>query len=160
MTEVFETKLPGVGVRHEFTTAAGERIGVVTHRTGRREIVLYDRGDPDSTREELDLTAEESATLADLMGGTSVVESVDGLQHQIAGLAIDWLRLPKDKGWKARTIGEVDVRAATGASIVAILRGETAIPAPGPGERLEPADTVVVVGTLASIRAAADLLAG
>jgi TrkA domain protein len=34
--EIEETLLPGVGVRHEFTTAAGERLTLLTHRTGRR----------------------------------------------------------------------------------------------------------------------------
>ena len=36
MPEVRETLLPGVGVRHEFTTASGERVAVLTHRGGRR----------------------------------------------------------------------------------------------------------------------------
>jgi hypothetical protein len=33
MEEVSETKLPGVGVRYDFVTAAGQRIGVLVHRT-------------------------------------------------------------------------------------------------------------------------------
>ena len=37
MTEVTETQLPGVGMRHEFTTAAGER-SCSSHRTGRGAI--------------------------------------------------------------------------------------------------------------------------
>ncbi len=47
MADVTEVRLPRVGVRHEFTTAEGERIGVLSHRNGRREIVVYDRDDPD-----------------------------------------------------------------------------------------------------------------
>ncbi len=46
MTEIEETPLPGVGVRHEFTTANGERLAVLTHRNGRREIAIYDRVTP------------------------------------------------------------------------------------------------------------------
>ena len=37
----------GVGLRHEFTTRAGEHIGVVSHRTGRRDLLLYAPGDRD-----------------------------------------------------------------------------------------------------------------
>ena len=48
MSEVTETQLPGVGVRHEFVTAGGERVAVLTHRTGRRELAVYDRADPDA----------------------------------------------------------------------------------------------------------------
>jgi TrkA domain protein len=47
--EIQETALPGVGLRHDFTTRAGRQLGVVTHRTGRRDLLLYDRDDPDAT---------------------------------------------------------------------------------------------------------------
>ena len=40
MPEVRETMLPGVGVRHEFETADGERVAVLTHRGGRRELAV------------------------------------------------------------------------------------------------------------------------
>ena len=40
MADVTETPLPGVGVRYEFTTEADERVGVIVHRGGRREVVV------------------------------------------------------------------------------------------------------------------------
>ena len=36
---VSETKLPGVGVRHDFLTDTGRRVGVVAHRDGKRDLV-------------------------------------------------------------------------------------------------------------------------
>ena len=56
VSEVTETQLPGVGVRHEFVTAGGERVAVLSHRTGRREIAVYDRADPDACTTVLHLT--------------------------------------------------------------------------------------------------------
>lgn len=47
MTEIESTHLPGVGERRDFVTEEGDRVGIVTHRDGRRELVLYDREDPD-----------------------------------------------------------------------------------------------------------------
>jgi len=38
--------LPGVGVRYDFTTRAGDQIGVIAHRRGRFDFLLYDRHDP------------------------------------------------------------------------------------------------------------------
>jgi TrkA domain protein len=35
--DIQETALPGVGLRHEFTTRAGRHLGVVSYRTGRRD---------------------------------------------------------------------------------------------------------------------------
>ena len=37
MTEVRETQLPGVGVKHDFTTVDGRDVGVLVHRDGRRD---------------------------------------------------------------------------------------------------------------------------
>ncbi len=47
MTRIDETRLPGIGVRHDFVTAAGTKVGVVTYRDGRREVVVFDERDPD-----------------------------------------------------------------------------------------------------------------
>ncbi len=45
--EIEETKLPGIGLRHDFVTHAGRRLGVVSHRDGERDLVVYDPADPD-----------------------------------------------------------------------------------------------------------------
>ena len=45
MTEVAETQLPGVGMRHEYTTAAGERLARRTARDDGRS-PLYGSADP------------------------------------------------------------------------------------------------------------------
>jgi hypothetical protein len=55
--EVEEVRLPGIGTRYDFATGEGRRVGVVSHRTGRLEFVVYDRQDPDS-REALKLASE------------------------------------------------------------------------------------------------------
>lgn len=59
----------------------------------------------------------------------------------------DWIEIPEDCALSGRAIGELGVRSRTGASIVALVRGEEAITNPGPDLTLEPGDTVSVVGT-------------
>lgn len=157
MTEVTETQLPGVGVRHEFTTGAGERVAVLSHRTGRREIAVYDRADPDACSTVLHLTADDTHTLADLLGGNPVSEAVSAVQ-QLEGVAIDWIRLPAEASTAAFTIGEGRLRTRTGTSVVAVVRGDTTVPAPGPDEELHPGDVVVAVGTPEGLRALRDVL--
>ncbi len=63
MTEVRETKLPGVGVRHEFTTGEGQDLGVIVHHDGRREILAYDDKDPDTCATLLNVSEHELAAL-------------------------------------------------------------------------------------------------
>ena len=158
MTEVNETRLPGVGLLHDFTSRSGARVGVISHRTGRRELLVYDADDPDAVRDTVDLTPEESAALAELLGGARITERMAQLQRQVEGLAIDWLTVPQGSPFAGRTIGEGEIRRRTGVSVVALLRGEEAVPAPGPEVRLEAGDTAVVVGTPQGIELVGDLL--
>jgi len=156
MPEVSETPLPGVGVRHEFTTVDGERVAVLTHRTGRREIAVYDRRDPDACTTVLHLSHDDTRTLAELLGASPVSEAVAAVQQRLEGLAIDWVAVPAGSRFVGSTIAEGAFRTSTGASIVAVVRGKVTMPAPGPDHKFEGGDVAVAVGTpegLAELRA-------
>lgn len=158
MAEITEVKLPGLGVRHEFTTQEGKRIGVVSHRSGRKELYFADPDDPDAFKRMLGLSDEDARTLAEILGGSRVAEELAQLQQRIEGLAIDWLPVREDSPYAGSTIGDAAVRTRTGVSIVAVLRGEYAIPAPGPDLELVPGDYLVVVGTTRGIEEVVELL--
>lgn len=160
MAEVTEVKLPGVGVRLELTTANGDQIGVVAHRSGRREIVLYDAADPDRCVAQIPLEGDDARTLAEMLGAAQVGEVLTAVQHQVEGLAIEWVTLPAGSPFVGRTIGEGAFRTRTGVSIVATIRGEVTVPAPGPDHRFEAGETVVAVGTTDGLHSLADLLEG
>lgn len=65
--EVAQTPLPGVGVRYDFVTGAGRRLGVVAHRNGTGELVVYAEDDPDAVSESVPLQPHERAALAELL---------------------------------------------------------------------------------------------
>ena len=158
MSEIHEVKLPGVGVRYEFETAEGKRIGVVSHRTGLREIYVSRPEDPDESKRILGLSPDDARTLAELLGATRVAQQLAELQQRIEGLVIDWLPIRDDSPYVSRTIGDSRLRTQTGVSVVAIVRGEDAVPAPGPEQRLEAGDYLVVVGTARGVEQAVGLL--
>jgi TrkA domain protein len=147
MAEVQETKLPGVGVRHEFDTDTGERVGVIVHRDGRREIVVYDRNDPDACSTMVDLSASDTRTMAELLGASQVTEAVAEVQQNIDGLAIEWIVLTDSSTAIGSTIRDGEYRTRTGASIVAVIRGDQSVPAPDPEFDFQIGDTAVAVGT-------------
>lgn len=158
VAEVTETVLPGVGVRFDFVTERGQRIGVLWHRTGRREIVVYHPDDPDASGQVIRLEEEDSRTLAELLGGSRVAQELAKLQQSVEGLAIDWLPVPARTPFVGRTIGDTQARSRTGVSIVAVLRDDTTIAAPGPEMQLGSDDTLLVVGTPRGIESLAVLL--
>ena len=146
MREILEVPLPGVGVRYEFTSARGERIAVVSHRSGRQELALYERGDPDACRTVIELDPDDTATLASIFGAPQVAASAAAMQR-IEGLAIDWVTVRDGSAAAGTTIGDGQYRTVTGASIVAVIRDEQTHPAPEPGFVLSAGDVAVAVGT-------------
>lgn len=160
MPEVTETHLPGVGVRHDFTTAAGERVGVLSHRSGRHELVVYSRRDPDACLATLHLSPEDTRTLAELLGATKVSEVLSAVQQRLEGVAIDWITVTAGSPFAGSTIGHGQFRTRTGVSVVAVVRDEMTVPAPGPDFTFEAGDVAVAVGTPRGLAEFAELFEG
>ena len=102
------------------------------HRTGERDLVVYDRDDPDAGREVVRLGHEDSRTLAELLGVSQVAKDLAELQAGRRGAR--GRPLPSDRGspFDGRTIGDTQARTRTGVSVVAVLRAGGPHPAPGP----------------------------
>jgi TrkA domain protein len=147
MAEVRETELPGIGTRFDFTTSRGEPVAVLVHRSGRREIMVSDRDDPDRCHTALQLSADDALTLVEVLGASRVIASLAAAQHDLAGLAIDWLTVAPSSRWAGRTLADAAVHTRTGVSLVAIIRGNDQIHAPGAETQLLPDDRVVAIGT-------------
>ena len=158
MGNVEQTRLPGVGVRHDFETRGHRRIGVIAHRVGHRELIIYAEDDPDAVRETVRLDDDDAHTLAELLGASRVTEALDEIRQSVEGLALDWVPIT-DTWWASgHSIADSQMRRRTGVSIVAILRGGQTIPSPEPDVQLLAGDTIVVVGTPDGIERATALL--
>ena len=110
MAAVRETKLPGVGVKLEFTTEDGRHVGVLVRRDGRREILVYDDDDPDACSSSLGLSAADTRTMSELLGASPVTEAVTAVQQQIEGLAIEWIEIPGDSATIGTSIADRQFR--------------------------------------------------
>ncbi|WP_062070683.1 cation:proton antiporter regulatory subunit [Demequina sediminicola] len=158
--DIFETPLPGIGVRYEFQAESGDHVGVVVRRDGKRDFALYDREDPDACRGTVELSEGDAAKLAELMGGTSITARLDSLRHNVEGLAIEWVTMPAIGGLSGKTIADGRIRTETSASVVAIIRGEEGLPGPEPDFVLHAGDTVLVMGSSEAVSRASAILTG
>ncbi|MEZ5175107.1 MAG: cation:proton antiporter regulatory subunit [Acidimicrobiia bacterium] len=158
MDRIEESDLPGVGRRYEFTSGDDRRIGVIHHKSGRKEVFVSAPGDHDLCVVSLNVDGHDARTLAELLGGTSIAESLAELQQEIEGLLIDWLPVEEGTPYDDRTIGDAQIRTRTGVSVVAVVRDDEPIPAPGPQFHVAAGDILVVVGTAAGIETVRELL--
>ncbi|MCT7356577.1 cation:proton antiporter regulatory subunit [Streptomyces sp. 15-116A] len=145
--DVNEVLLPGVGARYEFVNHEGDRIGVVAQRSGEFELVVYPGDDPDEARPVFRLTGEEADTLAEILGAPRIAERFADLTREVPGLNAGQVEVRPGSPFVGRALGETRACTRTGASIVAVVRGEDVIASPGQAQTLRAGDTLVVIGT-------------
>ena len=157
--QVEQTALPGIGVRHEFVTRRGRRVGVVEHRSGRRDLLLYDLRDPDAASESVTLTADEADVLAEFLGVLRISERLAQLSAHVPHLITEEVLVPHGSPFDGKTLGDTQARTRTGASVVAILRDQDeAIPSPSPTAQIRAGDRLIVVGTAEGVAGVAGIL--
>ncbi|WP_144904691.1 cation:proton antiporter regulatory subunit [Halobellus captivus] len=145
---VYESDLPGVGKKHEIDLPDGTQLVVVTHNEGRREVFLRPAPDGDSEKlfELSDDLARQVGTI--LEGAYFQPVKSQNIETLLGGdTLLEWVSVDEGSPIVGQTLGESDLRAATGASVIAIERGENVIPSPGAETEIQPGDTLIVVGT-------------
>ena len=148
MVDVRRVTLPGVGVLHTFITGDGGKCGVITHRSGLSDLISFSDADDgsDASKVSLRLNEDEAHTLAELLGGTRITEGIEGLD-QIPGLSIDWFSVDYDDHIAGHELGNLASRGVVGLTVVAVVRGGSANPAPADDFKVFPGDTLVVAGS-------------
>jgi TrkA domain protein len=156
---VEKVDLPGIGFRHDVVLSSGRRISVVTHRSGERELALFDDIDPDASTDSVPLSDQEAGALSDLLGGSVALSSLTELSKDAPGLFTEHVTLGVDSIYAGRVLGDTKARTRTSVSIVAIVRDGTVVPSPRPDQDLLAGDEIVAVGTRAGLDALAEILA-
>lgn len=148
MVDVKRVKLPGVGVLHTFVTNGGGKVGVITHRAGHSDLITFaDATDgTKAMKVALQLDDDEAHTLAELLGGTRITESLTNLDS-IPGLTIDWFHVDYEDHIAGEELGDLGAQGVVGVTIVAVVRGESANPAPDEHFKVFPGDTLVAAGS-------------
>jgi TrkA domain protein len=141
MSTIRETFLPGVGHKFQVEAASGDRIVIIIHDDGTRELYHFTRKNPDRVASVVTLADSEARQIAGIIGGlTYVPKSLPSDEIVIEDMLHEWFKIPAGAACIGRTIRELQVRTVTGASIVSIIE-------PNRVKRLNPeADTLLNEG--------------
>ncbi len=146
--EFKETDLPGIGKKYSIITSGGDKITVIMHITGKREIFVFEPDDYDEPSCDVVMTEEEANQLGSvLMGAYYRPEQEKEKEVLIENLAIEWIKVPSDSPLAGKSIKESDIRKRSGVTVIAIIKQNETIVNPKPDEVISAGDTVVVVGT-------------
>jgi TrkA domain protein len=122
MSTIRETSLPGVGRKFQVETTSGDRLVIVIHDDGTRELYHFTRKDPDRVASVVTLADSEARQLAGIIGGlTYVPKSLPSAEIVIDDLLLEWFTIAPGSACIGKTIRDLQVRTATGASIVSII---------------------------------------
>ncbi|MFV0494037.1 cation:proton antiporter regulatory subunit [Mycobacterium sp.] len=156
--DVKEVLLPGVGLRYEFTNHQGDCIGIVARRNGDFDVVVYAAKDPDQARPLFALTGDEAEAVAQIFGAPRIAERFAELTREVPGLEAGQVCVGPGSPFAGHPLGDTRARTRTGASIVAIVRGDDVLVSPGPAEPLRANDVLIVIGTDEGIAAVEQLV--
>jgi TrkA domain protein len=152
------TPLPGIGTRQDFVSRTGRRIGVITYRDGRLELIVSREDDPDTCTASIPLTVDEAGALANLLGAPQLVAQLRRENEELAGVHTKQLPLAHGSPFDGRTLGDTALRTRTAVSVVAVVRAGTVHPSPRPDFMLGGGDALITVGTAEGLAKAADVL--
>jgi TrkA domain protein len=139
-----ETELPGVGTKHTLDLSDGEQLVVVHHRVGHWELALVDEEGNTTTLGKLQ--PGEAAELGRILSSREETQPDPRKQMLFDQFSMEWVNIEENSPLVGSTLQGSDIRARTGASVIAILRADESIPSPPPDVRFEAGDTLVVMG--------------
>src|SRR5690606_18920136 len=150
--------LIGIGKKYQIETEAGDHMVVVIHEDGRRELYRYDQEESES-KCVMTLSDEESRQVAGIVGGLSYKPKArEAIEVAIGDVSIEWIKVSKDSPSIGKSIGELEVRKRTGASIIAAIKEGDSIINPGPDYVMNADTTMVVAGKRNHIKLIKEIL--
>ena len=153
-----EATLPGVGKKYVMPLRTGGNIAVIIKPDGERQMYHF-LEDEDRPCDVIKVDDEEAQQISNLLGRPMVTApDLEKLELALGEMDIVWVELKSDSPLVGRTLGNFPLRTETGASIVAIMRNEQAIPNPDVNTEFHANDTVLLIGSHAQTDAARELI--
>lgn len=144
---IYEADVPGVGKRYEIETGDGERLVVIVHHDGKREI--FRREDPDADAEKLfDLSSKQAREAATILEGADFQPlDLEAADIPLGEAIMEWVEVPEDSPLTGRTLRDAQVGEHTGVTIAAIQRDDETLASPNAEATIQEGDILVAIGS-------------
>ncbi|WP_440988330.1 cation:proton antiporter regulatory subunit [Haloarchaeobius baliensis] len=157
--KIYETELPGTGVRYTLQFGDGGALVVLLHNDGDRELFWRASADDDADRL-FRVDEDDARKLSDIVEGTYFHPVEEGLAAVFEDARIRWVHVAPEAPVAGRTVGEVSIRSRTGVTVLGIRRGDETRTEVDAGTAIEPDDVLICVGSEDAHDRLRDLLVG
>jgi TrkA domain protein len=149
---VYESDLPGVGKKFEIEIDDDQRLVIVTHNTGKREVFIR-TGEEDSEKL-FDLSDRLARQVGTILEGAYFQPVTSDTTETMLGddSVLEWVKVADGSDIVGKSLEELDFRNETGASVVSIQRGDETKANPGPETVIRGEDTLIILGTREACR--------
>ncbi len=148
MSSIKESELPGIGKKFQIDTRSGDRLVIIVHEDGKREIHHFDYDDPEDSISMVTLDDTEARQVGAILGGMAYMPTaLENVDVAFEDMTIDWYRVPPGAKAIGKTMGDLNIRNQTGATIIAIIKkNHFKVINPGPEEVIDEDSTLVIIG--------------
>ena len=145
--------LPGVGTKYEFETDKGDTVAIFFTKTGAIQMYTLQKGC--KTPSAAEMSPVEARRLGNILTGAIIEadqESVEIAFSALADLRVTIHTFFVPAAVVGKTLEELQIRAKTGATVIAVCRHDRNIINPPPAFVFEEGDAALVIGESDQIR--------
>ncbi|KFM98657.1 potassium transporter [Bacillus clarus] len=148
-----ESELPGIGYKFQIITKGNEKMVIVIHDDGRREMYHFDSNHEESISN-ISLRDSEARQIAAILGGMVYKpRALENIEMVFEGLAIEWFKVENEALAIGKTIGDLEIRKLYNVTILAIMKRNMKKQFnPGPDSVIDEGDMLVVSGEREEIK--------
>lgn len=144
---IYETEVPGVGHKFELELDGEERLIVLIHHDGKREV--YRRpGENQDSQKLFSLTGKRARQLGSILEGAHFQPiEMDKIQVPLGEAIIEWVDIGSSSPLVGQTLRDANIRERSGVSVIAIQRGDETMSNPTPETTIGADDILVTLGS-------------
>ncbi|HDW3057448.1 TPA: cation:proton antiporter regulatory subunit [Bacillus cereus] len=151
--KIKESELPGIGYKYQVVTKENEKMVIVIHDDGRRDMYHLDSDHKESISS-ISLHDLEAGEIAAILGGMIYKpRALENVEMIFEGLAIEWFKVESTALASGKTIGDLQIRKSYNVTIIAVMKKNMRkVLNPGSETILEEGDMLVVSGKREEIK--------